>query len=835
MNFNRVTSGLFSLLVVAVLIILSVGVLYQSEAAYKPNYLGYKRKPAERHSPATPKALELPSSVSLDDTIDGADTIESTIRAVRIKKGDTLIAVLVRAGSELREAYAAGRALELRYNMKRLPIGTELTTVFANRPDRRYLASVSLPLANGGYLVAERRRYLDVNPRFVSDIRAEPKTDILVSTRTEAPSELVTLRIRKGDTLAKALVRAGGGLTEAYLAAKEIGRHFNLRRVQIDQKVTVELGTGTDGDRALVAADLALKTGEFIIARRAANGGFQAVRRDQGLNVSADGSDGPGVEEPKWTAQSATGIVVAGSREVVRVRRGDSLRKVLRRSGIDGAEAEAAVRALSKGFDPRNLQIGQPVTMVFGTDFNGQHGLTALGISLSSTHHVVANRLPTGEFQVVRTRQPLTVMPSRTAMIEPDATEGENSTSISGITSAMEQRSLIALDDENRKRMQIRPGDTLMDVLIRAGCERPDAHQAITAMRSVYDPRELQVGQTLTVAFNPDETDFGRTGNLTSGFTGLSLALAPGRSVKVGRTDDAGFAARMVETPLTRSLIHASNEISSSLYGAAIKAELPMPVLMDIISVFSFDVDFQREIQPGDNFAVLFERFSDETGRNVRDGEVVYAQLELSGRKLAVYRHTTADGLTDYFNAQGHSIQKSLMRTPINGARLSSGFGMRKHPIMGYNKMHRGVDFAAPSGTPIKAAGAGVVESAGRNGGYGNYVRIRHDGSYATAYAHLSRFAKGVRRGQRVNQGQVIGYVGSTGRSTGPHLHYEVLRNGAQINPMSVKLPTGKKLTGSALETFARFRSEIDRRLAALPPGRKLAASRCQTTETVLC
>ena len=834
MNFNRVTPGVLSLLVVAVLFLLGAGAVYHSEAAYKPNHFSYKRnsaeRPAERILPAsTPAPAERPLTVSAENKLDRVDTM---VRSVRITKGDTLIAVLVRSGAELREAYAAGRALELRYNLNRLPVGTELTTVFANHSDGRYLASVSLPLANGGYLVAERRRYQDVNPRFVSGIRAEPKTDTVASIGIEAASELVTLRIRKGDTLAKALVRAGSGLTEAYLAAKAIGRHFNLRRMQIDQKVTIELGPGSSGDRALVAADLALKSGDFVIARRAANGGFQAVRRDQGLNLAADG---PRPEETNQAAQSAPGIVVAGSRDVVRVRRGDTLRKVLRRSGVDEAEAEAAIRALAKGFNPRDLQIGQPVTMVFGTDFNGQHGLTALGISLSSTHHVVASRVPAGGFEVARTRQPLTVMPSRTAMIETDTAAGEHSTSISGIRNAVERPALIALDDDNRKRMQIRPGDTLMDVLIRAGCERPDAYQAITAFRAVYDPRELQVGQMLTVAFTPDETDFSHTDDLTPDFTGMSLTLAPGRAIKVGRTNDAGFAARMVETPLSRSLIHASNEISSSLYGAAIKAELPMSVLMDIISVFSFDVDFQREIQSGDNFAVLFERFSDETGRNVRDGEVVYAELVLSGRKLAVYRHTTADGHTDYYNEKGHSIQKSLMRTPINGARLSSGFGMRKHPIMGYNKMHRGVDFAAPSGTPIKAAGAGVVESAGRNGGYGNYIRIRHDGSYATAYAHLSRFAKGIRPGQRVTQAQVIGYVGSTGRSTGPHLHYEVLRNGGQINPMSVKLPTGKKLTGNTLEEFARFRSEVDRRLAALPPRRKLAASGCQTTESALC
>ena len=229
-----------------------------------------------------------------------------------------------------------------------------------------------------------------------------------------------------------------------------------------------------------------------------------------------------------------------------------------------------------------------------------------------------------------------------------------------------------------------------------------------------------------------------------------------------------------------------------------------------MIRAFSFDVDFQRELQPGDRFALLYETLHEHDGQLAKPGDLLYAELVLSGKPIGIYRFTPESGITDYFTADGRSVRKSLLRTPIDGARISSGYGMRRHPILGYSKMHRGVDFAAPTGTPIYAAGHGTVEKAARFGGYGKYVRIRHNGSYKTAYAHLSRYGRGIKAGARVKQGQVIGYVGSTGRSTGPHLHYEVISNGKQVNPRSIKLPAGERLKGADLKAFQEARERID-------------------------
>jgi murein DD-endopeptidase MepM/ murein hydrolase activator NlpD len=245
--------------------------------------------------------------------------------------------------------------------------------------------------------------------------------------------------------------------------------------------------------------------------------------------------------------------------------------------------------------------------------------------------------------------------------------------------------------------------------------------------------------------------------------------------------------------------------------------------MIQMIRAFSYDVDFQRDVHPGDGFTVMYEREFTEDGAPAREGEVVFASLSLSGKEMALYRYTTRDGETDYFNRRGESVRKALLRTPVDGARISSTFGMRRHPILGYSKMHKGVDFAAPTGTPIYAAGNGTIEEAGPKGAYGNYIRVRHNREIATAYAHLSRISKDVRRGAKVRQGDVIGFVGTTGRSTGPHLHYEVLRNGRQANPMSVDLPTGIVLAGRDLTAFKEMVGKVEVQFAELMTERQVA------------
>lgn len=370
----------------------------------------------------------------------------------------------------------------------------------------------------------------------------------------------------------------------------------------------------------------------------------------------------------------------------------------------------------------------------------------------------------------------------------------------------------------------VESGDNLMGVLLRAGAERTVAYAAIQSLKGSYDPRrDLNVGDELQITFGPgalrtvDDTD-------TAGATDyvlarLTIPVSYDKLIDVSRKDDGGFEANEVERQLERELVQATGKIDSSLFVAASEAGLPPRVLAELIRVYSFDVDFQRDIWQGDTFELMYEQFRGENGDVVHEGDIHYAKLTLRDTEFPLYRYTTTKGNLDYFNAKGNSVRKTLMRTPIDGARLSSRFGKRRHPILGYTRLHAGVDFAAPRGTPIYAAGNGTIVSAGTNGGYGKYIRIRHNGTFQTAYAHMSKYARGSRKGARVKQGQIIGYVGTTGRSTGPHLHYEVLRNGRQINPRSVRIPSGEKLKGAELEKFIALRDATDVQFAQLRDG----------------
>ncbi len=249
--------------------------------------------------------------------------------------------------------------------------------------------------------------------------------------------------------------------------------------------------------------------------------------------------------------------------------------------------------------------------------------------------------------------------------------------------------------------------------------------------------------------------------------------------------------------------------INESLYADGIKNDIPQDILIKLIKLFSFDLDFQRDIKKNTVVSISYEYNQILENNNIEYKDLNYALISIGGKNIEYFKFLTSDGYLDYFNREGKNVKKSILKTPLDGARLSSNFGMRKHPISGYNKMHKGVDFAAPKGTPIYAGGNGIIEFVGNNGGYGKYIRIRHNNEYKTAYAHLSSFKKGISKGVRVNQGEIIGFVGSTGNSTGPHLHYEILFNNKHINPLKLKLPSGKILEGKELENFKKAYKRI--------------------------
>ncbi|HEU5047646.1 MAG TPA: peptidoglycan DD-metalloendopeptidase family protein [Rickettsiales bacterium] len=359
----------------------------------------------------------------------------------------------------------------------------------------------------------------------------------------------------------------------------------------------------------------------------------------------------------------------------------------------------------------------------------------------------------------------------------------------------------------------VRPGDTMMSVLLAKGIGYDEASSIVESLKGIYNPKMLTVGQSLELRLDKSIEDARKPT-----VSGLSIPVSPVKTIKLARSQaDNSYTVKEIKANVTKSLARGGGVITSSLYQTAIDSGVPPQMIYEIISALSYDVDFQRDIQPGDKIDVVYERMHTDQNVTTGYGNVLYASLVLGDKTMTLYHHTAEDGVSGYYNRNGESVRKALLRTPINGAHITSGFGMRMHPLLGYSRMHKGIDFGAPMGTPIYAAGDGVIAEAGHKGGYGNYVKIRHSNRYCTAYGHASRIAAGIRPGKHVKQGQVIAYVGSTGRSTGPHLHYEILVNNAQVNPAGVKFRTGQMLQGHELAKFKQQIHQLDGQLATIP------------------
>jgi len=375
---------------------------------------------------------------------------------------------------------------------------------------------------------------------------------------------------------------------------------------------------------------------------------------------------------------------------------------------------------------------------------------------------------------------------------------------------------------ERFQTLEIGAGDTIAGLLQDSGVSGADAHVALKALSKHFNPRNAKAGQIIQLELQPDKQATQEQGEPVLKFAKLSMKISPIKTVVI-ESGVKNFKTTVKEQELQERTYGRFAKIENSVYGSAAKAGIPAPVIADLIRIYSHNVDFQRDVRRGDVIEVLYKVYETEDGDYTKYDNVLFASLTIDDKENPVYRYKMSNGDVEYFQENGQSVRNTLMKTPIDGARISSGFGMRRHPVLGYNKMHKGMDFAASTGTPIYAAGSGTVSYAGRKGGYGNYIKLRHNSELSTAYAHMSKFAKGMTGGKRVKQGDVIGYVGSTGRSTGPHLHYEVLLHGKQVNPKRVDLPTGEKLKGKQLVAFKSFIRGVHQQYVELSEGLKFA------------
>jgi murein DD-endopeptidase MepM/ murein hydrolase activator NlpD len=366
-------------------------------------------------------------------------------------------------------------------------------------------------------------------------------------------------------------------------------------------------------------------------------------------------------------------------------------------------------------------------------------------------------------------------------------------------------------------------GDTLQSLFAKVDTEPSEAQSIIEALASIFQAEDLKSGQEVRFSLVPAPSDTGamepiKVSIYGKGGTHIATVQRNRQGDFVATTDGGELKSPQATTRAT---------LYQSFYNAAQTQHIPADTILKILRVHSYDVDFKQKVKPGDTFEAFFDSGNDDDA-----GELLYTSMTIDGVQRKFYRFRTPDDVVDYYDEQGNSAKKFLMRNPVKGGRYTSGFGERRHPLLGVMRMHTGVDWAAPAGTPILAAGDGTVELVGGKGGYGNYVRIRHANGYSTAYGHMSRYAEGVKPGVSVKQGQVIGYVGSTGLSTGPHCHFEVLVNNNFVNPMTIAVPRGLQLTGRQLAEFQKERNRIETLMQMDPVTNRVAEATPAPTAT---
>ena len=356
---------------------------------------------------------------------------------------------------------------------------------------------------------------------------------------------------------------------------------------------------------------------------------------------------------------------------------------------------------------------------------------------------------------------------------------------------------------------EIKKGDTMQKILRSYKIKNSEIQNIIGQYKKYVNSKQLLVGNKVEITIKKTPK------NKENSIIRISVQITKSTTVEIKKDEEGKIISEKFITKLYKRKVLAENVIKKSLYASAVNAKINPETIIEFARIFGFEIDFQRDIRKNDYFKIVYDKYLDENGTFVKSGSILYAHMSVNGREITLYKFGD-DKDYGYFDIHGKSVEKALMKTPINGARLSSSFGMRKHPILGYNKMHKGTDFAAPEGTPIMASGSGTVVLAKWCGGGGNCIKIKHNSTYETIYAHMKAFARGIKSGKKVRQGQIIGYVGSTGMSTGPHLHYEVIVNGKKVNSQKLKLPSGKILKNEERKKFEIHRIKTDVLIAEL-------------------
>ena len=475
-----------------------------------------------------------------------------------------------------------------------------------------------------------------------------------------------------------------------------------------------------------------------------------------------------------------------------KIAKGDTLLARLLALGEKKIVIRKVLKVLSEKMNPNLVRSGSSIIVALGRDKN-----PIIGFFIEKSRKKGYLVILDNNKYIVKKSSIINAKKELAELVKPNLTKRKK---IIKKVDEWNNKSLIQFSNNTIETFTFKRGDTLSHAFSSLNISENNIFGFINKLKSVFDPKKIRVGQEIKIYFQKNDDKI---------INGIVIYLDKVRSIEVFK-NKTGFILNKYQEPTIRTFHKASGEINSSLYMSAKNAGMPIPVLMEVVKLYSFDVDFQREIRSGDSFEVMYQLQHTKSGDLVSSGPVIRSVLTLEGERLILYRFEYEKGYFDYFDNDASSVRKALMRTPLDGARISSVFGKRKHPILGYTKMHKGVDFAAPRNTPIFAAGDGIIGLSRKNESYGNYIRIRHNSDYKTAYAHLARFGRGIKEGKRVKQGQVIGYVGTTGRSTGPHLHYEIIFRNKQVNPLKVRMPKGVRLKNHDYDLFIKARDRLD-------------------------
>lgn len=740
----------------------------------------------DRLAEPAPAAVEFAADVAVHDAV--------------VAEGQTLGGILLAAGVARADALSAAEALDGVADLLRIRPGQELSLYLAPLPaGGKRLVGIKLALRSGRAAVA----YRNFDDRFKAQRMPRAEAAEFLDSIHDLPDGGANgamtrdLALPRGGTLHRLLIDSGAALQDVGDALRALSTSVDLKLLPVGQIVAVTFDREAGRRPRLAAVALPARDGTTHFAERGGDGTWRGAAPDsaageRGAAPAAAAEDEP----PQAEAPRAPG---GAETRQLRFARGDTFGALLARIGVSDADIEAAARSLRGAYDIRRIPVGSVLSVAIDRS-SGAPRLASAALDARSGGFAL-ERAPDGSFRAVGRRGAAAAAAASTAL---EARIGA--------------APVAALAETGFTEIAIGRGDTLIDILRRAGFSMADCHAAAEAAKAVYNLRKLRVGGQVEyrAAAEPAESAAPPLG-------AVRIHIDAASRVDVVRLEDGGYAAGFVEKRLYRALRRVAGVVDRNFHGALSAAGAPANIISAAARILGYSVDFQRDVRSGDEFSIVFESFLDEDGDEAMFGNVEYASMVLSDEPLTLYRYEFPDGRHDYYDQDGRSGRKALMRTPIDGARLTSGFGSRRHPISGFTRMHRGVDFGAPTGTPIYAAGNGIVERAGRNGGYGRYIRIRHNGMYKTVYAHMSRFAAGVRAGKRVSQGDTIGYVGSSGLSTGPHLHYEVIYNGKQVNPLSIELPLGEPLDSSDLAAFTPHRRALDRLSRELPLGTPVA------------